>query len=289
MIKATFIGFISIVLWGTLALMTRLTDGAIPPFQLMFMTFTIAFTMIALRWWMQGDLGLKYARQPKRAWLLGIAGLFGYHFFYFSAMTRAPAVEVSLVAYLWPLLMVIFASLLPGHRFRLQHVIGAVIALAGCWLLLLGDSKELGNEILSGHILALVCAFIWSSYSVANRLIPQVPTQAVGWFCAATALLAFACHLMLESWVWPQSSLQWLGVAGLGIGPVGIAFFTWDHGVKQGNIQLLAVLSYSAPLISVLLLVVTGYAEPGLALALASIAIVAGSLIAAIPAKKQGA
>ena len=35
---------------------------------------------------------------PGQVWLVGIAGLFGYHFLYFTALRNAPAVEAGLIA-----------------------------------------------------------------------------------------------------------------------------------------------------------------------------------------------
>ncbi|MCP3687309.1 MAG: EamA family transporter [Gammaproteobacteria bacterium] len=276
------IGAVSIVLWGTLALLTRLTEGGIPPFQMMVMTFSIAFLLMSLRWLYQGHLGFRHLRQSPLAWLLGVGGFFGYHFCYFVAMSKAPAVEVSLLAYLWPLLIVLFAALLPGERLKPQHLSGAVLALAGCWLLIGKGNSGFASEFLHGYLLALACAVIWSGYSVASRLVKTVPTDAVGWFCAVTALLAVACHLLWEETVWPLDVRQWVGIVGLGIGPVGIAFFTWDYGVKHGNLQLLGVLAYAAPLISVILLLVAGEGQPGWSLAWACMAIVGGSAVAGI-------
>lgn len=280
--QATAIGSISIFLWGTLALLTRLTAAKIPAFQMMAMTFSIAFLLMSLRWWKQGHLGLRYLRQPALAWLLGVGGYFGYHFCYFLAMAKAPAIEVSLLAYLWPLLIVLFAALLPGERFKLQYVIGALFALFGCWLLISKGSTGFQAEYLQGYLLALACALIWSTYSVASRLVSKVPTDAAGWFCGVTALLATLCHLMWETTVWPENMTQWIGIVGLGLGPVGIAFFTWDHGIKHGDIQLLGVLAYSAPLISVLLLVIAGEASLSWTLGFACLAIVGGSALAGI-------
>ncbi|WP_051221900.1 DMT family transporter [Neptunomonas japonica] len=285
--RATYIGCISIVLWGALALFTRLTEGAIPPFQMMAMTFTIAFALMSLRWWYQGHLGLRHLRQPKLAWLLGVGGYFGYHFCYFVAMTKAPAVEVSLLAYLWPLLIVLFAALLPGEHFKLKYLIGALLALCGCAILIGKGGIEFQSEYLTGYLLALACAFIWSGYSVASRLVSAVPTDAVGWFCAATAILALLCHLAWETTVWPSTGTQWMGILGLGLGPVGIAFFTWDYGVKHGNLALLGILAYAAPLISVLLLIAAGEASLSWSLLLACSAIVSGSLIAGINWKNR--
>ncbi|MDO6564768.1 DMT family transporter [Amphritea sp. 1_MG-2023] len=279
-IRATLIGSISIFLWGTLALLTRLTEGRIPPFQLMAMTFTLAFLLMSVNWWRQGHLGLRHLRQPRLAWVLGVGGYFGYHFCYFLAMTKAPAVSVSLLAYLWPLLIVLLAGLLPGENLLKRHMLGAIIALFGCWLLIGQGADGFNPQYLSGYLLALTCALIWSGYSVLSRLVKQVSTDAAGWFCAATALLALLCHWLWETTVWPDSMTQWIGVIGLGIGPVGIAFFTWDYGIKHGNLQLLGVLAYSAPLISALLLVLAGLAPADITLVLSCLAIVIGSLIA---------
>lgn len=277
---ATLIGSVSVLLWGTLALLTKLTGGVIPEFQLMAMTFGIAFILMCVRWLRAGQSGVRYARQPILAWCIGVGGLFGYHFAYFKAMTLAPAVEVSLLAYLWPLLIVIFSSLLPSESLRTQHVAGALLALAGCWLLIGGNANGFAWDNLSGYLVALSCALIWSSYSVLSRLVRTVPADAVGWFCGVTAVLALFCHVLLEETVWPAGWVQWVGVVGLGLGPVGIAFFTWDYGVKHGNIQLLGTLAYSAPLISVILLILTGYGTASLAVLGASILIVTGSLVA---------
>lgn len=284
--RATFVGAISIVLWGTLALFTRLTDGRIPEFQMMAMTFTVAFLLMSLRWLYQGHLGLRHLRQTPLAWLIGVGGYFGYHFCYFLAMSMAPAVEVSLLAYLWPLLIVLFAAFLPGEKLKPQHVAGALLALIGCWMLISKDSSGFSSEHLNGYLLALGCALIWSVYSVASRVVKAVPTDAVGWFCAVTALLATVCHLLWEPSVWPLDARQWIGILGLGLGPVGIAFFTWDYGVKHGNLQLLGVLAFGAPLISVLLLVIAGEAQLSWTLVWACGAIVGGSALAGISRKK---
>lgn len=285
--RATLTGTVSIFLWGSLALLTRLTEGQIPAFQLMAMTFTVAFVLMNLRWWRQGHLGLRHLRQPRLAWMLGVGAYFGYHFCYFEAMSRAPAVEVSLLAFLWPLLIVLFAAFLPGEKLKPQHLAGAILSLAGCWILIGKGSTAFSIDNLPGYLLALTCALIWSGYSVATRSVKAVPSDAVGWFCALTAVMALACHLMWETTLWPLSTTQWVGVLGLGLGPVGIAFFTWDYGIKHGNIQLLGVLAYAAPLISVLLLVVTGLAQPGWTLAMACLAIIGGSLLAGISRNKQ--
>ena len=103
---------------------------------------------------------------------------------------------------------------------------------------------------------------MWSAYSVLSRRFGEVPTDAVAGFCLATAALSLVCHLAFETTVWPASDSEWLAVLALGLGPVGLAFYVWDIGMKRGDIRLLGVASYAAPVLSTLILVAAGYAEP---------------------------
>jgi hypothetical protein len=64
-----------------------------------------------------------------RHFLLGVAGLFGFHFLLFLALRLAPPVEANLVNYLWPLLIVVLTPLiLPGWRLTPRHVTAALLA-----------------------------------------------------------------------------------------------------------------------------------------------------------------
>ena len=285
--KATLIGATAIVMWGTLALLTQLTEGRVPPFQLMAITFSIAFLLMLGRWRIQGHWGTRYFKQPASAWAISLLGIFGNHFCYFMAMTMAPAVEVSLIAYLWPLAMVLLSALLPDQHLKAPQLAGALLAVFGCWLLVGKGSNGFNSEYLSGYLFAFGCVILWSSYSVANRLVAAVPTDAVGWFCAVTAVLSLFCHWLWEDTQWPATTWQWIGVVALGLGPLGVAFFTWDYGVKFGHLATLGILSYAAPLISVTLLVLANKAEASWSLLWACIAIVGGSALAGLSMRRQ--
>ncbi|MCL4868667.1 MAG: EamA family transporter [Anaerolineae bacterium] len=278
-LRATIVGSTAILMWGTLATLTTLA-GNIPPFQLTTFSFTLAFAIGLILWLKQGGSLRQQLRLPWRVWVLGIYGLFGYHFFYFMALQRAPAVEASLIAYLWPLLIVLFSAMLPGEKLRWFHLVGAGVAFGGAALLVTGGQGIRFNPAYTlGYGLALLCAFTWSSYSVLSRFFGAIPTQTVGGFCGVTALLAGICHLLFENTVWPVG-WEWGAIVALGIGPVGAAFYTWDYGVKRGNIRLLGAFSYATPLLSTLLLIGLGLARASGVLLLACLLIVGGALLA---------
>lgn len=278
--QPTLIGFTAILMWATLALLTQLS-GTVPPFQLTAMSFTLAASIGVALWLKQGGSVWHHLKLPKAVWALGIFGLFGYHFFYFIALRHAPAVEASLIAYLWPLLIVLFSALLPNERLRWFHGVGAIVGFIGAALLVTkGQSLTFSGQYGLGYGAALVCALTWSSYSVLSRRWGAIPTNAVGGFCIVTAILAWICHLAFEQPVMPQGS-EWLAILGLGLGPVGLAFYTWDYGVKHGNIKLLGALSYAAPLLSTILLIACGLTSASWQLGLACLLIVGGAVLAA--------
>ncbi|TPJ23413.1 EamA family transporter [Mesorhizobium sp. B2-7-2] len=278
--RATLIGFSAVAMWALLALLTN-ASGQVPPFLLSAITFAIGTCVgLAARLVMPApDRGRKI---PPQVWVIGIAGLFGYHFFYFTALRNAPAVEASLIAYLWPLLIVLGSALMPGERLAWNHVVGALLGLAGTFLIVTkGGGLAFDARYAFGYAMAAVCALLWSSYSLLSRRFPSVPTSIVTWFCAATSVLSLACHLLLEKTVLPDSLGQWLAVIGLGLMPVGAAFYAWDIGVKRGNIQVLGAASYAAPLLSTLVLIAAGVAEPSLRILAACVLITGGAALAA--------
>jgi drug/metabolite transporter (DMT)-like permease len=263
-------------MWALLAAMTA-ASGQVPPFQLTAMAFAIGaaaglvWIAAAGRW---SDL-----RQGWPAWLLGVGGLFGYHFFYFTAIRNAPAVEASLIAYLWPLLIVLLSALLPGERVRWFHIAGAALGLAGTVLVTSGGVSA-DPQYALGYGAAFICAVIWAVYSVVSRSFAGVPTGAVAGFCLATAILSALAHLGLEDTVWPANGGQWTAVIGLGLMPVGAAFYVWDYGVKKGDIQVLGAGAYLAPILSTAILILSGFAEPSLAIGAAALLITGGAVLA---------
>ena len=278
--SATLIGFTAVLMWALLALLSA-ASGNVPPFQLAAMTFLIGGLMGAVTWPFRKG-AVSALRQSWQVWLLGVAGLFGYHFVYFRAIRAAPAVEVSLIAYLWPLFLVVFSAFLPGERLRIHHLVGVVLGLAGAVLIITrGKGLSLGEGFTSGHVLAFLCSLIWSGYSVLSRRFGQVSTDVVAGFCIVTALLSVICHLLFETTVWPADATQWAAVFGLGLLPVGAAFYTWDYGVKHGDIMVLGAASYASPLLSTLVLVAAGFAAFTWPVMAACLLITLGAVIAA--------
>lgn len=286
--RATVIGLGAVLMWSTLGLLTAMTgaetgvgDGSVPPFQLNALCFAISGVVALAVLASQGRLRDVIATTPP-ALGLTVLGLFGYHALYFTALRNAPAVEANLINYLWPLLIVVFSGFLPGEKLRWYHGLGALIGLAGAVFLLLGDGGLAGFDAsyTLGYVAAVGAALFWSSYSVLSRLFAGVPTGAVTGACLITSALSLACHLAFETTVWPTGLVAWAGVVGLGLFPVGFAFFVWDIGMKRGDVQVLGAAAYATPILSTLLLIAFGFGAFTWPVAAACVLVTLGALIA---------
>jgi len=249
---ATLLAFTSIGLWSFLALLGARVNH-LPPFLVVAIALTVSgiFSSFSMRSW----------RVPIISLAVGIAGIFGYHFLYFSAFKYAPPVETNLINYLWPLLIVLLSPLfLSGYRLRAHHLIGAFIGLLGAGLIITRGRLELDIANLRGYLLAAGAALTWACYSLMSKRLPPFPTGAVGAFCLISGILAFIAFWLSSPTAQPVHLVtsDWIALVLLGIGPMGAAFFTWDAALKRGDPRIIGSLAYLIPMTSTLVLVLLG-------------------------------
>ncbi|WP_255702331.1 aromatic amino acid exporter YddG [Roseomonas cutis] len=277
-------GLGALALWSLLGVLSRLAAG-LPPMQITAMALAVAgvasLCIVAARGHL-GDL-----RQPPIVWLHGVGGLFSYHALYFAALALAPAVEANLLNYLWPLLIVLLSAPVLGLPLGPRRLAGVALGAAGC-AVLVGAGAAFPPDAWTGFACAVAAALVWALYSVTARRLAAVPTEAVAGFCLGAALLGTLAHLATEASVLPDAR-QALAVLLLGLGPVGLAFFLWDIGMKRGDPRLLGTLAYAVPLVSTLLLLVTGEGEPGWRVLLSGALVVGGGWLAARADDERGA
>ena len=278
---STFIGIVAIMMWGVLALLS-VYSSSIPPFQLLFICFSVSALLVFIKRFVKRERILKRPALTRTQWIVATSGLFGFHFCYFLALRYAPPIEASLIGYLWPLIL----GVVVAHSYqRIFAVGGGLLGFVGCGILITGGHGiQFNGEYLLGYALAFLCALIWSGYSwFMSRTKSDV--EDIGWVSLLVALLALCAHLLSENSQWNLTGSAWLSAILLGLGPVGGAFYLWDIGLKFGNRQLLASLSFATPVISSVALFIFGISSLSSTVVMAIVFILTGALISnALPA-----
>jgi len=267
----------SIIIWSTLAFLSTGT-ASLPPL------FAVGIALCV-----GGLVGLVRVRDwrvPLSTLAVGVGGIFGYHALLFAAFRLAPAVEVNILNYLWPLLIVALAPVyLKSMPLTPRNILGALLGLAGAVMVVGGGRLNLQITGIPGYALAILAAFTWASYSLLTKRVQAFATGAVGFFCLVSGVLSLGLWAAGEFLTTGRLELPTMGTREavylvlLGIGPMGGAFYTWDAALKRGDPRTIGALAYLTPLLSTLNLVLFGgknlSASSGLAMAL----IIAGAVV----------
>jgi drug/metabolite transporter (DMT)-like permease len=277
------LALIAILVWSTLALAGNGLQS-VPRFLLLGVTLCTSGMISLFRragW-----------RVPLNVFVVGVGGIFGYHFLYFTAFANAPAVETNLINYLWPLLIVILSPLvLPGTRLRPNHILGAITGLAGASLIATGGKPNLQLVYLTGYSAALGASVIWAVYSLMTKRLPPFPTDTIGAFCLISGVLSLGIYFLQGGTLGEIATVtpgQWVFLILVGIGPMGAAFFFWDAALKRGDPRVIGSLAYLTPLLSTLNLVIFAGQRLSLVSFFAMCLIIVGAVIGAWSGPRNG-
>ena len=264
--------FIAILLWSSLATLSVYTQR-LPPFLVTAIALGIGSLLAIHR--------IREWRVAPSTFITGVVGIFGYHCLLFTAFRTAPALEANLLNYLWPLLIVVLSPIFGMGVLTGRHILAAITGFSGAVLIVSKGQFDFISHFPSGYLFAIAAAFTWAAYSLQTRKLPAFPNAAVGGFCLASGILAVICHFMFEPAVIPNSN-EWIALLFMGIGPLGASFFLWDRAMKIADPKKIGALSYLTPLLSTVLLAISGLGQLTPISWIAGILILIGATIGAL-------
>ncbi len=184
--------------------------------------------------------------------LVGVWGIFGYHYVYYTAMDSAPLAEAAILATTWSFWIVVFYSVIAYKTLKLSIVITALLGLTGVSLVISsGQVLQFNTAYLKGYLLALSCGLIWSSFSVALPFLETKRNPMTIFTIYAAALSSVLFFITGPHQMPPARTLA--SVLYLGFVPLGLSFFLWNKAITRGNLSVIGLLSYLVPPLAVLL------------------------------------
>lgn len=276
----TIVGYSALLFWSLSAPLV-IKIKTLPLFEILSIVFAISFVFSAIK--LTWDKKWSQLKQPWFLWLIGFFGIYGNDVLYILSFRHAPAAQVDLINYLWPIMVIIFSGFLPNEKLTKKHLFSALMGFSGIYVLMSGDPGFDRNYIY-GYFLALMDAVLWTIYTLCARHYGKTPAEIIGLYCGIGALFSLVTHVRWEATVMPFPE-QWCVLVFMGLTTQCLAYFFWDFGIKRGDYKLLTVLSYSNPILSISFLILFGMAKPSTSLAVACSLVSLGGILSIIPIK----
>lgn len=252
--KATVVGLSAIVLWSSMVGLVRSVTQEVGPVCGAAIIYSLSAVFLYF------TVGLpKLSALPRRYLYIGGLLFAIYEISYSLALGYAvdsrQTIEVSMVNYLWPSLIIVFAIIFDHQKSSLLVIPGLCLSIAGiCWVL--GGEGGLDIRLLAANIsnnplsycLALNGAVLWALYCTVTKRIAE-GKNAITLFFAVTALMLWIKYFSDE-----PAPVNFSGSAAayavMAAAALGFGYAAWNVGILHGNTTVLATASYFTPVLS---------------------------------------
>lgn len=270
-------GLFAIVLWSAGALLV-LALHRLPPFQLMASACTISLLCVAL---FTGVTGRWRNLRFTGTFVMTTIILWANQICYVFAFRSAPAVQVDLINYLWPSMLVLAQGRSMSPFVRVMVIGAGTLGVA----LALGP-EGLHWKYMGGYMTALSAALLWTTYSIISSKEPQ-PTESIGLSVGLAAPMYWGLHFWSGAELVIPDAMEWSILLLYGGGLYFAGYCCWNYATKEGPVAEIGALSYLIPLLSVLFLAAGGYATFDARIAWATFFVLIAALIPMLPDPAQ--
>ena len=246
--------FITILIWGTTFITTKVLLRSFSPIEILFIRFVIGYLAL----WCACPKSFKPADRKQEGYfvLAGLLGVTLYYLFENIALTYTLASNVGVIISIAPFFTVIFTCVFlregrPGARF----FCGFLIAMAGIFLISFDSGQTLKLNPM-GDILAVIAAVLWASYSTLMKKITGFGYNTVqvtrriffyGIILMVPALFWMGFDVKLDQFLEP---VMLMNLIFLGLGASALCFATWNYAVKiLGSVKTIIYI-YMVPVIT---------------------------------------
>ena len=235
-----------------------------------------------------GVLGLQQRRSSSKIergdWyklvLLGIFGIVGYHFFFFSALRHTAIANTAIINALIPIVTAAMAAIFINERLRPINYAGIAVAVCGVIVLLVkGDIHNLiGLRINLGDGFMLMAVANWVVYALlVKKLSEKYSSFTITFYATLFGTFLLAVLAFTENFIGQIreiSAASFWSIIYMGVGVSGIGYLLFNLSVAKIGPTRTAGVVYSLVPVFVAILALLFFAE-----AITFVMIASGGLI----------
>ncbi len=250
--KTYFFAGTAILLWSTMATVSKLLLGSFDKYQVLCVGALFGSLVLFVVNLLTGRLKkMKDYRIKDYFHMLasGLLGNFFYYVFYYAGANRMHASQAFIVNYLWPIMSVVFACILLKEKLTVRKVIAFAVSFLGVLTVAGDDLLRFDVNALLGMGLCAAGAVCYGAFTVLNKK----------WNCDArlSMMLSFFVSFLLSLLLNMQNGAEWslggvqlLGLAWNGVCCMAAGSVCWALALAGGNTAKVSNLAYITPFLS---------------------------------------
>lgn len=249
------LAMITILIWGTTFISTKILLNDFKPVEILFFRFLIGLVVL----FMVCPKKLKSKNKKEEA-IFALAGLCGVCLYYLLeniALTYTTASNVGIIISIAPFFTGIASHLLlKSEKLNRNFYIGFFTALIGIVLISFNGNLNFNLNPI-GDILALLAAIVWALYSILTRMIssfnyPTLLTTRRIFTYGILFMLPIVCIEGIDIQLEQFANMSILGnILFLGIGASALCFVYWNSAVRILGAVKTSTYIYLVPVITI--------------------------------------
>ncbi len=288
-LKGTFYVLLCVALWGLIPVVAKMGQISLDNHQFLFWSSLISFIVLLASVIFTGNLGV-LKKITFKDWvflsILGLLGTYIYYLFLYLGYSKASGMEVLVVQYTWPILIVILSIFVLKERLTVVKIISVLLGFSGVVLVLTKGNFQY-IEIQNGSVIAFVIAgsACFALFSVLSKKVKQEPFSVVTIYFLVATLASFVSMLSYSEFAIP-TTVEVIPILLNGILVNGFSYVFWFLALKLTEASYLAPFTFIAPVLSAFYLILF-FDEPFLLIYAVGLSlVVAAGLINSFSQKK---
>lgn len=238
--KKLYLPIITAIFFSGSFIAARYTTYDLGPLTTSFLRYVIALVFLTslISHYKQESLIIKKEDLPKIV-LLGLFGITGYHFFFFSSLKYTLVANTGIINACSPVVTGLMASIFIKERLSKKNYLGVFLSLIGVIILITkGKVHTFTNlDFNYGDMLMLLAVFCWVMYSLIIKSLSKKYSSFTLTFYATISGVIMLLFLALTEGgavqIQTVSLKSILSILYMGVFASGIGYLFYNYGIHE--------------------------------------------------------
>ncbi|GAA0178832.1 DMT family transporter [Clostridium sediminicola] len=247
--------FLCILLWASIPVATKKILVELDNLQTLFYSTVFSLLVMGILMIVQKkkkELKKYSIRQYSIMFFLGFLGNYLYYILLYGAIDKTTASEGFILAYTWPMLVLVLSFIILKEKVTLKKVVGVLISFFGIIIITTnGNITKFNLTNLYGDILALSGAIVFALFSVLGKKYNFDKTISVFIYFLSALIFLIPTVLNFSGLVLPSSNV-WIWIIYNGVFVNGVSYIFWFKALEGGETAIISNVLYLTPFVSLI-------------------------------------